>query len=82
MWGPKRGIYKSNDNCGWTKNDNINGWNEKNIKILRNDWKKDLLVVDMVIIKHILEWGNLWDKPVICRRDHRCGAIAAAGEHE
>jgi len=25
-------------------------------KILRNDWKKDLLVVDMVIIKHILEW--------------------------
>jgi len=27
-------------------------------KILRNDWKKDLLVVDMVIIKHILEWGK------------------------
>jgi hypothetical protein len=25
-------------------------------KILRNDWKKDLLVVDMVIIKHILGW--------------------------
>jgi len=27
-------------------------------KILRNDWKKDLLIVDMVIIKHILEWGK------------------------
>jgi len=26
-------------------NDNINGWNEKKHKILRNDWKKDLLVV-------------------------------------
>jgi len=25
-------------------------------KILKNDWKKDLLVVDMVIIKHILKW--------------------------
>jgi hypothetical protein len=25
--------YKErNDNYGWTKNDNINGWNEKNIK--------------------------------------------------
>ena len=23
---------ESNDNYGWTKNDNINGWNEKNIK--------------------------------------------------
>jgi hypothetical protein len=51
-------------------------------KVLRNDWKKDLLVVDMVIIKHILEWGKLWDKPVICRRDHRRGATAAAEEHE
>ena len=39
-------------------NDNINGWNEKKHKILRNDWKKDLLVVYMVIIKHILEWGK------------------------
>jgi len=39
-------------------NDNINGWNEKKRKILRNDWKKDLLVVYMVIIKHILEWGK------------------------
>ena len=29
-------------------------------KILRNDWKKDLLVVDMVIIKHILEWGKIF----------------------
>jgi len=27
-------------------------------KILKNDWKKDLLVVDMVIIKHILGWGK------------------------
>jgi len=27
-------------------------------KILRNEWKKNLLVVDMVIIKHILEWGK------------------------
>jgi len=32
-------------------NDNINGWNDKKRKILRNDWKKDLLVVYMVIIK-------------------------------
>jgi hypothetical protein len=23
---------KRNDKCGWTKNDNINGWNEKNVK--------------------------------------------------
>jgi hypothetical protein len=30
----------------------------KKHKILRNDWKKDLLVVDMDIIKHILEWGK------------------------
>jgi hypothetical protein len=30
----------------------------KKHKILRNDWKKDLLVVYMVIIKHILEWGK------------------------
>jgi len=30
----------------------------KKHKVLRNDWKKDLLVVDMVIIKHILEWGK------------------------
>jgi hypothetical protein len=51
-------IYIRNDNCGWTKNDNINGWNEKKHKILRNNWKKDLLVVDMVIIKHILGWGK------------------------
>jgi hypothetical protein len=29
----------------------------KNIKYKeRNDWKKDLLAVDMIIIKHILEW--------------------------
>jgi hypothetical protein len=27
-------------------------------KILRNDWKKDLLVVDIVIIKYILEKGK------------------------
>jgi len=27
-------------------------------KILRNDWKKVLLVVDMVIIKLILKWGK------------------------
>jgi len=25
-------------------------------KILKNDWKKDLLVSDMIIIKHILKW--------------------------
>jgi len=25
-------------------------------KILRIDWKNDLLVIDMVIIKHMLEW--------------------------
>jgi len=25
---------------------------------------------------------NLREKPVICRRDHRRGATAAAGEHE
>ena len=24
--------------------------------IKKNDWKKDLLVVDMFVIKHILEW--------------------------
>jgi hypothetical protein len=33
-------------------------------------------------IKHILGEKNLWDKPVICRRDHKCGATTAAGEHE
>jgi len=27
-------------------------------KVLRNDWKKDLLVIDMVIIKHTLERGK------------------------
>jgi hypothetical protein len=31
---------------------------EKKHKILRNDWNKDLLVVDMVIIKYILERGK------------------------
>jgi len=41
-----------------TNNDNINGWNEKKYKITRNDWKKDLLVVDMVTIKHILGQGK------------------------
>jgi len=40
------------------RNDNINGWNEKKHKILKNDWKKDLLVVDMIIIKHVLKWGK------------------------
>jgi hypothetical protein len=55
---------------------------KKKYKILRNDWKKDLLIVDMVTIKHILGEENLWDKPVICRRDHKCGATAAAEEHE
>jgi hypothetical protein len=28
------------------------------VSILRNDWKKDLLTVDMVILKHIIEWGK------------------------
>jgi hypothetical protein len=31
---------------------------KKKHKILRNVWKKDLLVFDIVIIKHILEWGK------------------------
>jgi hypothetical protein len=45
-----------NDNYGWTKNDNSNGYNEKNIKYKEiNNCKKDLLAVDMVILKHILE---------------------------
>jgi len=48
-----------NDNYGWIKDDNINGCNEKNIRYKeRNDWKKALLVIDMIIIKHILEWGK------------------------
>jgi hypothetical protein len=45
-----------NDNYGWIKNDNINGCNEKNVKYKeRNDLKKDVLVIYMIIIKHILE---------------------------
>jgi hypothetical protein len=28
-----------NDNCGWIKNDNINRWNEKNVK-----WLKERLI--------------------------------------
>jgi hypothetical protein len=34
---------------------------------------------DMVIIKHGLSEENLWDKPVICKRDHKRGATAASG---
>jgi hypothetical protein len=45
------------DNYGWTKNDDNHGCNEKNIKYKeKNDWKKGLLAVDMVIIKRIFEW--------------------------
>jgi hypothetical protein len=48
-----------NDNYGWINDDNINGCNEKNIRYKeRNDWKKDLLAIDMIIIKYILEWGK------------------------
>jgi hypothetical protein len=42
----KRAIFEMkiyNDNYGRTKNNNINGWNEKNIKNKeKNNWKKDL----------------------------------------
>jgi hypothetical protein len=48
-----------NDNYGWINDDNINGCNEKNIRYKeRNDWKKDLLAIDMIIIKYIIEWGK------------------------
>jgi len=72
-----------NDNYGWIKDDKINGCNEKNIKYKEiNDWKKDLLVIDMIIIKHNLEWGKFMRWALDCRRDHRYGATAATGEHE
>jgi len=72
-----------NDNYGWIKNDNINGCNEKNVRYKeRNDWKKDLLAIDMIIIKHILEWEKFMRWVCDCRKDHRCGATAATGEHE
>jgi len=72
-----------NDNYGWSKNDNINRCNEKNVKCKeRDDWKKDLLVVDMIIIKHILEWEKFMRWACDCRRDYRCGVTAAVGEHK
>jgi len=72
-----------NDNYGWIKDDNINGCNEKNVRYKeRNDWKKDLLAIDIIIIKHIIEWGKFMRWVYDCRRDHRCGATAATGEHE
>jgi hypothetical protein len=60
-----------NDNCGWIKDDNINECNEKNVRYKeRNDWKKDLLAIDMIIIKHILKWGKFMRWVYDCRRDH------------
>jgi hypothetical protein len=40
----------------WQRTTILMGVIRKKHKILRKDWKKDLLAVDMVIIKHILEW--------------------------
>jgi hypothetical protein len=72
-----------NDSYGWSKNDNINRCNEKNVKCKeRDDWKKDLLVVDMIIIKHILEWEKFMRWACDCRRDYQCGVTAAVGEHK
>ena len=71
-----------NDNYGWTNKNNINGCNGKKCKILRNEWKKNSLAIDMVIIKHIIEWENLWDKPMICMRDHMRGTTTVIEEHE
>ena len=72
-----------NDNYGCIKHDNSNGCNEKNIKYKeKNDSKKDLLAVDMIIIKYILEWEKFIRWACDFRRDHQCGATTVAGEYE
>jgi hypothetical protein len=72
-----------NDNYGWIKDDNINGCNEKNMRYKeRNDWKTNLLAIDMIIIKHILEWGKFMRWVCDYRKDHLCGATAATWEHK
>ena len=71
------------DNYGWIKDGNINGCNEKNVRYKeRNDWKKDLLAIDMIIIKY--PWMrkiyvmSLWlqeGAPVWCNRGARTELI-------
>ena len=56
-----------NDNYGRTKNEDINGWNKKNIKYKeRNNWKKDQYWLLMWLLWNV-SWNedNLWDMPVI-----------------
>ena len=56
-----------NDNYGWTKNDDINGWNEKNIKYKEmNNWKKDLYWMLIWLSWNVsLNEDNFRDMPVI-----------------
>ena len=57
-----------NDKYGWIKDDNINRCNDKSIRYKeRNDWKKDLLAIDMIIINISLNEENLWDESVTAR---------------
>jgi hypothetical protein len=51
------------DNYGQTKNDDINEWNEKNIKYKeRNNWKKDLYWLLIWLLWNVsLNEDNLWD---------------------
>ena len=60
-------IETCNDNYGRTKNDDINGWNEKNIKYKeRNNWKKDLYWLLTGLLWNVsLNEDNLWDMLVI-----------------
>jgi hypothetical protein len=66
----KRAMFEMeicNDNYGWTKNDDINGWNEKNIKYKEmNNWKKDLYWMLIWLLWNVsLNEDNFWDMPVI-----------------
>jgi len=56
-----------NDNYGRTKNDDINGWNEKNVKYKEKDnWKNDLYWLLIWLLWNVsLNEDNLWDIPVI-----------------
>ena len=76
----KMEIY--NDNYSRTKNNDINGWNEKNVKYKeRNNWKKTLYWLLICLLWNVsLNEDNLWDMYVIIRGDHMHGA--AAGKHE
>jgi hypothetical protein len=51
------------DNYGQTKNDNINGCNEKNVRYKeRNNWKKGLYWLLIWLLWNVsLNEDNLWD---------------------